>query len=1142
MKKNKLYDTQRNKYSIRKFTVGTASILVGALVFLGTSDAEAAQDEKATPNSVQDKAVDSSEQQPEVSQSEEPNVDESKPQGDVAQPETGEEVKAPETPDADAQPQDTQEQPQKDPHTEPAQEEPQNKDDAQDDVKSDEQNKQVEENKKDSEVQDKKTESSVKEQAEAPKEEVKPVEQSTPENVVAPRDVAQPTPVAVQPTEVENADVVAKNEADAAAQKVSKDTVSEGVSSEDLRNVADPKDTPLAVVNEKNVTKKASAADDGPQGSNVNDKVTFKDLKYSTKEFDGNQSGGTDFDAKFDVANGVNPNDYFTIKLPEYLNLYGNRPADNVGIPDLINIDGDTLATGTYDVDKNTVTYKFTDGIQGKDKVRGKVHFSLWPDREKAPQEDTYNMRVDAAGETLEEPIKINYTSVRNLETPKANIESFITETSDNTYTQFVYVNPKGEKHNYGTVDIFDFNPDKGVDASSGVINNLSKVKIYKVPADQHLKQSFHVDEDRLEDVTSEFLNSNTVQLVNKENGGHSVFIDFADKMADGSRYVVRVDGEVTDPEKPVQTRVLMNSYDENKEQNGPFYFWDNENIIKENSGDIDGEEKRVNLGDFVWFDENKDGVQNKDEQGLAGVKVTLKNENGEVVQTVETNEKGNYQFKDLVPGKYQVVFDAPAGYLPTEKYSGYDYERDSNGQVVNVNLTDDDYSIDSGFYKEDEPKVKLGDYVWEDTDKDGVQGADEKGIANVKVTLKDADGNVVKETVTDDQGKYLFEELDKGKYTVDFETPAGYTATTVKSGQDGATDSDGTSVEVDLTEDNLTIDSGFYKEDEPKVKLGDFVWEDTNKNGVQDSEEDGIAGVKVVLRDAAGNVVKETVTDTTGQYLFEELDKGKYTVEFETPAGYTATSVKSGQDRAADSDGTAVEVDLTEDNLTIDSGFYKEEPKLKLGDFVWEDTNKNGVQDSEEDGIAGVKVVLKDASGKVVGETVTDVTGQYLFEGLAKGKYTVEFEAPAGYTATLVRAGGDSVADSDGQVVEVDLTEDNLTIDSGFYKDTPVDPDEPDKPNKPQPDEPQKPQDPEKPSEPTPDQPNDPNKPQPQTYKPGEPTQPQHVGTAKKQTPQKALPDTGETPTSNPTWFGTLFAALGAALLFRRKKSNDNK
>ena len=83
-------------------------------------------------------------------------------------------------------------------------------------------------------------------------------------------------------------------------------------------------------------------------------------------------------------------------------------------------------------------------------------------------------------------------------------------------------------------------------------------------------------------------------------------------------------------------------------------------------------------------------------------------------------------------------------------------------------------------------------------------------------------------------------------------------------------------------------------------------------------------------------------------------------TVEFETPSGYTPTKANSGQDITVDSNGiTTTGVINGADNLTIDSGFYKT-PKYSVGDYVWEDTNKDGIQDDNEKGISNVKVTLK--------------------------------------------------------------------------------------------------------------------------------------------------------------------------------------
>ncbi|HFG8795863.1 SdrD B-like domain-containing protein, partial [Staphylococcus argenteus] len=180
---------------------------------------------------------------------------------------------------------------------------------------------------------------------------------------------------------------------------------------------------------------------------------------------------------------------------------------------------------------------------------------------------------------------------------------------------------------------------------------------------------------------------------------------------------------------------------------------------------------------------------------------------------------------------------------------------------------------------------------------------------------------------------------------------------------------------------------------DQKKYNLGDYVWEDTNKDGKQDANEKGIKGVYVILKDSNGKELDRTTTDENGKYQFTGLSNGTYSVEFSTPAGYTPTTANAGTDDAVDSDGlTTTGVIKDADNMTLDSGFYKT-PKYSLGDYVWYDSNKDGKQDPTEKGIKGVKVTLQNEKGEVIGTTETDENGKYRFDNLDSGKYKVIFE-----------------------------------------------------------------------------------------------------------------------------------------------------
>ncbi|MCQ1300024.1 MSCRAMM family adhesin SdrC, partial [Staphylococcus aureus] len=210
-----------------------------------------------------------------------------------------------------------------------------------------------------------------------------------------------------------------------------------------------------------------------------------------------------------------------------------------------------------------------------------------------------------------------------------------------------------------------------------------------------------------------------------------------------------------------------------------------------------------------------------------------------------------------------------------------------------------------------DQKKYNLGDYVWEDTNKDGKQDANEKGIKGVYVILKDSNGKELDRTTTDENGKYQFTGLGNGTYSVEFSTPAGYTPTTANAGTDDAVDSDGlTTTGVIKDADNMTLDSGFYKT--PKYSLGDYVWYDSNKDGKQDSTEKGIKDVKVTLLNEKGEVIGTTKTDENGKYRFDNLDSGKYKVIFEKPAGLTQTGTNTTEDDK-DADGGEVDVTITD-------------------------------------------------------------------------------------------------------------------------------------------------------------------------------------------------------------------------------------
>lgn len=139
-------------------------------------------------------------------------------------------------------------------------------------------------------------------------------------------------------------------------------------------------------------------------------------------------------------------------------------------------------------------------------------------------------------------------------------------------------------------------------------------------------------------------------------------------------------------------------------------------------------------------------------------------------------------------------------------------------------------------------------------------------------------------------------------------------------------------------------------------IEIGNRVWLDLDKDGVQDAEEVPLAGVTVELYDQSGNLIATVVTDATGAYFFSSgpgtdgsnvdylIDglnpNSQYTIQIPLNqpalANYTPTQNDTVPEDQRDSDGiviggaSAVTVttgDAGDNNHTYDFGFYLGSP-----------------------------------------------------------------------------------------------------------------------------------------------------------------------------------------------------------------------
>jgi uncharacterized surface anchored protein/protocatechuate 3,4-dioxygenase beta subunit len=587
----------------------------------------------------------------------------------------------------------------------------------------------------------------------------------------------------------------------------------------------------------------------------------------------------------------------------------------------------------------------------------------------------------------------------------------------------------------------------------------------------------------------------------------------------------------------------------------------ENGTLVGEENMTIDaGLVEAFSLGDYVWLDTNCNGVQDADEQGVEGVPVFLYKEavkeDGSVEYVYEartvTDANGYYTFENLRAGNYVVEFDISN----LKKTDGYTYTYDfttCQDQAAGISATDSDarHAVDAdgrirrtdvitltketleaqGIMNRRDDRwdaglvvySAIGGFVFDDADYDDLQSI-YIPLEGTLVELYEVnpDGSLSDEPVASQRvgadGEYYFDHLMFGTlykdYSIKFTYPEGYYGVEANADSDGATfdpakdsefDSDvnlfeqsqdgsgadrthGWISRIRLPQDTVTMtwDAGARK----YSSIGDYVWVDDNKDGIQDEGEAPVADVIVVLQsredaESEWEYAGYTVTDENGHYEFTGLESSEYLskeyrVVFVLPEKTHITSLNSGTDITVDSDAIGVYMKdivpvVTEDQdntggfvtAAIKPGYGEDDPTWDagiikmygaIGDYVWLDEDHDGLQDEDETGVANVPVILEwNSSGSIrdedawieIGSTVTDNDGKYLFEGLEAGYYRVKFQIPEEYVNTRYNRG----TGENGEEIDSDASrnagdrwyysssfyleegEIDLTWDAGIYK-----------------------------------------------------------------------------------------------------------
>ncbi len=507
---------------------------------------------------------------------------------------------------------------------------------------------------------------------------------------------------------------------------------------------------------------------------------------------------------------------------------------------------------------------------------------------------------------------------------------------------------------------------------------------------------------------------------------------------------------------------------------------------------------KPVSIAGTVYHDRDLDLVQDSNDEAIAGVQLKLQKfssttssyddvlDNSSVAVMETTDSNGNYLFGGstanyvLAPGQYRVIETQPAdfpysvGAIPgtvagSGSGSALDADVDGDGISDNGNvLADiviplgDMHAIDYDFAEA--KGATLSGYVYHDRNDDGVRDPGEEGIGNVAVNVLATDLKVILDdlltlpdvfTTTDSNGFYSVTGLPPGMYEV-FEladqTPA---LDAFMDGKDTPGTVDGSpsgigpfiSSDDQLSEIMLSSLSSGIEYNFGEVQMGSISGHvflstpDGDCVGPLDPEYRPFENLTVRLTDAA-NQEWTTVTDTQGDYSFNGLPPGAYTVELIDPMGSFSDTYIFGESHVglvdnvatgnADSARLITQIDIDAGDNGINYDFCLDE-KSTISGYVYHDRNDNGLRQAGEEGLSTIDVSLyqlvADANNpgsfveQFVATTQTDGNGHYQFTDLFHGEYVLKEGTVANYldgkdTAGTISGTSIGVADTNADTI----------------------------------------------------------------------------------------------------------------------------
>jgi len=336
----------------------------------------------------------------------------------------------------------------------------------------------------------------------------------------------------------------------------------------------------------------------------------------------------------------------------------------------------------------------------------------------------------------------------------------------------------------------------------------------------------------------------------------------------------------------------------------------------------------------IIKVDENDDKIL------LAGAVFDIIDGNGDVVETLTTDSKGEATTKPLLLGTYYAIEKvAPDGYiLNPERHK------------IELTASVTDFAIRVITNKPN--KVELTK----------IDGDTRLTLTGAVIQILDSEGKVVHEGKSDTNGKILLTKLPAGTYTYkEIEAPPGY---------------------------NLLLEEYTFTIDKHGVVSGKIIIENLRSKGqiVTISKRDvtdgkPVPGAKIEIFDAEGTLIFSGISDANGDTKFPMPKPGKYYFkETLAPDGYAINP-------------EIFEFEITEDGIHKGVAIYDDDiTRIQL----------RKVDAVSKRPLAGAVFGLYNEQNELVDQQTSGVDGLVTFERILYGTYLIkELKAPPGYSLT---------------------------------------------------------------------------------------------------------------------------------------------